>query len=305
MNSVIKTAGLGKRYRRTWALRDCGLDIPEGRVVALVGPNGAGKSTLLHMIVGLAAPSAGEITVLGGLQPGSPQALNGIAFVAQDAPLHRNLSAGDCLHLARNLNGTWDQQRAVRRLSDLGISLRQRVGKLSGGQKAQLALTLALARDPRLLVLDEPVASLDPVARHDFMGALMESVSDSGLTVLLSSHMVSELERIADYLVVLNHGRVRLAGSIDEVLAGHRLLVGPAASVDTCAARFVPVQVTRAGSHAAMLVRVGARSLEVPQGWESSSVGLEELILSYLRETPAPAALGAPATHGPMSLRSV
>ena len=164
--NVIEASGLAKRYGGTWALRECSLAIPAGHVAALVGPNGAGKTTLLNLAVGLAAPSAGGVTVLGGLPAGSPEALDGIAFVAQDTPVYRNLSAADMLHLTRNLNRRFDQSYARARLNELGISLNRKAGRLSGGQQAQLALTLALARRPRLLVLDEPVAMLDPVARH-------------------------------------------------------------------------------------------------------------------------------------------
>src|SRR5215467_13174945 len=178
--NVVEASGLGKRYGSTWALRDCTLAIPAGHVVALVGPNGAGKTTLLNLAVGLAAPSAGSVTVLGGRRPGSPAALDGIAFVAQDTPLYKNLSAADMLHLTRNLNRRFDQAFAQGRLAELGIPLGRRAGRLSGGQQAQLALTLALARRPRLLVLDEPVAMLDPVARHDFMATVLTAVTDDG-----------------------------------------------------------------------------------------------------------------------------
>ena len=167
--NVVEASGLGKRYGGTWALRECTLAIPAGHVAALVGPNGAGKTTLLNLAVGLAAPSAGAVTVLGGRPAGSPAALDGIGFVAQDTPLYKNLSAADMLHLTRNLNRRFDQPYAQARLAELGIPLKRKAGKLSGGQQAQLALTLALARRPRLLVLDEPVAMLDPLARHDFM----------------------------------------------------------------------------------------------------------------------------------------
>src|SRR6202044_947280 len=171
--NAVEAAGLSKRYGSTWALRDCTLAIPAGRVVALVGPNGAGKTTLLNLAVGLAEPTAGTVTVLNGLAPGSPAALDGIAFVAQDTPLYKNLSAADMLHVTHNLNRHFDQSYAERRLAELGIPLKRKAGKLSGGQQAQLALTLALARRPRLLVLDEPVAMLDPIARHDFMATVL------------------------------------------------------------------------------------------------------------------------------------
>ena len=196
--NVVEASGLGKRYGRTWALRECTLEIPAGRVAALVGPNGAGKSTLLNLAVGLTAPSAGEVTVLGGRRAGSPAALDGIAFVAQDTPLYKNLSVADMIYITRSLNRRFDQPYAQARLDELGIPLKRKAGKLSGGQQAQLALTLALARRPRLLVLDEPVAMLDPVARHDFMATVLAAASADGVSVLLSSHVLTELERVAE-----------------------------------------------------------------------------------------------------------
>jgi ABC-2 type transport system ATP-binding protein len=217
--NVVEASGLGKRYGGTWALRECTLEIPAGRVAALVGPNGAGKSTLLNLAVGLTAPSAGEVTVLGGHPAGSPAALDGIAFVAQDTPLYRNLTVADMIYVTRSLNRRFDQRYACGRLDDLGIPPKRKAGKLSGGQQAQLALTLALARRPRLLVLDEPVAMLDPVARHDFMATVLAATADDGVSVLLSSHVLTELERVAGYLVLLARGRVRLAGDIGHLLA--------------------------------------------------------------------------------------
>jgi ABC-2 type transport system ATP-binding protein len=219
--NVVKASGLGKRYGRTWALRECTLEIPAGRVAALVGPNGAGKSTLLNLAVGLTGPSAGAVTVLGGRAAGSPAALDGIAFVAQDTPLYKNLPVADMIYLTRRLNRRFDQRYARARLDELGIPLKRKAGKLSGGQQAQLALTLALARRPRLLVLDEPVAMLDPVARHDFMATVLAAASADGVSVLLSSHVLTELERVADYLILLARGQVRLAGEVDDLLAAH------------------------------------------------------------------------------------
>ncbi len=186
--NIIETQALGRRYGGTWALRDCTLAIPEGHLVALVGPNGAGKTTLLNIVVGLTAPTTGSVSVLDGIPAGSPAALDGIAFVAQDMPLYRHLSVADMLHLTRNLNHDFDAAYARARLRDLGIAEKHRAGKLSGGQQAQLALTLALARHPRLLVLDEPTAPLDPLARHDFMATVMAAMAEDGLSVLLSSH---------------------------------------------------------------------------------------------------------------------
>jgi ABC-2 type transport system ATP-binding protein len=289
---MVQASGLGKRYGGTWALRECSLAIPAGHVVALVGPNGAGKSTLLNLAVGLTAPSAGAVTVLDGRPPGSPAALDGIAFVAQDTPLYKNLSAADMLHLTRNLNRRFDQASAEARLAELGIPLKQKAGKMSGGQQAQLALTLALARRPRLLVLDEPMAMLDPLARHDFMAAVLTAAAEDGVSVLLSSHVLAELERVADYLVLMSRGRVQVAGEVDDLLASHRILTGPAAEASKCADRPV-VHVRRAEAQAHLLVRATADD-PIPPGWEAHPVGLEELALAYLRE-PGAAALPGPA----------
>jgi ABC-2 type transport system ATP-binding protein len=290
--NIIETSGLGKRYGSTWALRECTLAIPAGHVAALVGPNGAGKTTLLNLAVGLAAPSAGGVTVLGGRAPGSAGALDGIAFVAQDTPVYKNLSVADMLHMTRNLNWRFDQRYAKTRLGELGIPLKRKAGKLSGGQQAQLALTLALARRPKLLVLDEPVAMLDPVARHDFMAIVLMAAADDGVSVLLSSHVLAELDRVVDYLILLSRGRVQVTGELEDLLAGHRMLTGPAAEADRYAQRPV-VHIQRAAAQAHLLVRATAED-PVPPGWEAHPVGLEELALAYLRE-PGAAALPGPA----------
>jgi ABC-2 type transport system ATP-binding protein len=289
--NVVEARGLSKRYGGSWALHDCSLAIPGGHVAALIGPNGAGKTTLLNLAVGLAVPSAGGVTVLGGRPPGSPAALDGIAFVAQDTPLYKNLSGADMLHLTRNLNRRFDQAFAESRLAELGIPLTRKAGKLSGGQQAQLALTLALARRPRLLVLDEPVAMLDPVARHDFMATVLMAAADDGVSVLLSSHVLAELERVADYLILLSRGRVQVAGVVDDLLAGHRVLTGPTAEADRHP-EWPVVHVRRGEAQAHVLVRDPATD-PVPAGWEKHPVGLEELALAYLREP------GAAARPGP------
>jgi ABC-2 type transport system ATP-binding protein len=219
--NVVEASDLGKRYGSTWALRECTLAIPAGCVAALIGPNGAGKSTLLNLTVGLSAPSSGGVTVLGGLPAGSPAALSGIAFVAQDTPLYKSLSVADMIYVTRSLNRHFDVSYAHARLAELGIPPKRKAGKLSGGQQAQVALTLALARRPRLLVLDEPVAMLDPVARHDFMATVLAAVSADGVSVLLSSHVLTELERVANHLILLSRGQVRLAGEVNDLLATH------------------------------------------------------------------------------------
>ena len=240
--------------------------------------------------------------MLGGRPAGSPVALDGIAFVAQDTPMYKNLSARDMLHLTRNLNRRFDQQYAEGRLGELGIPLKRRSGKLSGGQQAQLALTLALARRPRLLVLDEPMAMLDPIARHDFMASVMMAMAADGVSVVLSSHVLAELERVADYLILMSRGRVQLAGEIDDLLASHRLLTGPAAEADRYAERLSVVHARRGEAQAHLLVRATADE-PVPPGWEAHPVGLEELALAYLRE-PAAAVLPGPDRARRRPLRS-
>ncbi len=285
--NVVETNGLGKRYGNVWALRECTLAIPAGHVAALVGPNGAGKTTLLNLAVGLAAPSAGVVTVLDGLPAGSAAALDGIAFVAQDAPLYKNLTASEMLHLTRNLNHRFDEGYARARLGELGIPLDRKAGRLSGGQQSQLALSLALARRPQLLVLDEPMAMLDPLARHDFLATVMAAVADEGLSVALSSHVLTELERVADYLVLISHGSVQVAGVVDDLLAGHRVLTGPVIDADTYAKRLNLVNVQRGEAQAHMLVRIDARTGPIRPGWEEHPVSLEELTLAYLREPNA------------------
>jgi ABC-2 type transport system ATP-binding protein len=293
--NVIEASGLGKRYGRTWALHECTLAIPAGHVAALVGPNGAGKTTLLNLAVGLAAPSAGGVTVLGGWLAGSPAALDGIAFVAQDTPMYRNLSVADMLHVTRNLNRRFDRHYAKTRLDELGIPLKRKTGRLSGGQQAQLALTLALARRPQLLLLDEPVAMLDPIARHDFMATVLTAMADDGVSVVLSSHVLAELERVADYLVLISRGRVQVAGEVDDLLATHRMLTGPAAEAANYAGRPV-VHLSRGATQAHMLVQATAAD-PVPRAWEAHPVSLEELALAYLRG-PIAAALPAQASGG-------
>jgi ABC-2 type transport system ATP-binding protein len=291
--NAIETHCLGKRYGRTWALRDCTLAIPAGRVAALVGPNGAGKTTLLQLAVGLIGWTTGQIAVLDGIAPGSSKALDGIAFVAQDTPLYTYLSVADTLRLVSSLANTWDEARARARLDALGIPLRRKVGKLSGGQQAQVALAVALARHPRLLILDEPVAELDPLARHDFMSTLMEAVAEEEVSVVFSSHVLSELERVCDYLVLLSAGGVQIAGSVDDLVAGHRVFTGPVDQAGAVAQALPVVYERRAGRQASLLVRT-TNLRTVPAGWQDDPSNLEEIVLSYLR-SPDANALSGPA----------
>jgi ABC-2 type transport system ATP-binding protein len=219
MSAVLEATGLGKRYGRRWALSECTLTVPQGRVVGLVGPNGAGKTTLLQLAVGLLSPTAGALQVLGGKPGDGPAQLGRVGFVAQDTPTYARLSVADHLRFGAWLNPRWDAALANRRIERLGLEPRQRTGTLSGGQRAQLSLTMAIAKRPDLLVLDEPVASLDPLARRDFLESLMEVADEQGVSVVLSSHLVADVERVCDYVIVLVDSRVQVAGTIAELLA--------------------------------------------------------------------------------------
>src|ERR1017187_8248052 len=227
MTAVLESRGLGKRYRQLQALTDCTLSIPAGHIVGLVGPNGAGKSTLLNLAVGLLAPTSGTITVLDGRPSDGPAQLGRVGFVAQDTPTYAGLSVAKHLRMGAYLNANWDQELAEGRIEQLGLDPRQKAGSLSGGQRAQLALTLAIAKRPELLILDEPIASLDPLARREFLQDLMEIVAEYGVSVVLSSHLVADFERVCDYLVVLVASRVAVAGEIEVLLASHHRLTGP------------------------------------------------------------------------------
>jgi len=285
--AILEATGLGKRYRRGWALRDCSLAVPAGRVVALVGPNGAGKTTLLHLAAGLLAPTAGTVRVLGS--PAGHE-LGRVAFLAQDKPLYDSFTVADMLRFGRRMNPVWDDEFATARLAGLDIPLDRRTGKLSGGQQAQVALTVALAKRPELLLLDEPMANLDPLARHEVMRDLMAVVADTGMTVLLSSHVVSDLEDTCDWLVVINRGRVQVSGDIEDLLGAHRLLSGPAELAGGVTGRLSVVEDNRTDRQATLLVRAETGLPELDPRWHTRPVNLEELVLSYLRQ-PESAAL--------------
>ncbi|HEY4377601.1 MAG TPA: ABC transporter ATP-binding protein [Acidimicrobiales bacterium] len=289
MTAVLETEGLGKRYRRRWALRDCTLSIPEGKVVGLVGPNGAGKTTLLHLSVGLLRPTAGSVSVLGDAPATGPDQLARVGFVAQDTPTYERLSIRTHLRMGAGLNPRWDGDLAARRIDELGLEPGQRAGSLSGGQRAQLALTLAIAKRPELLVLDEPVASLDPLARREFLQSLMEVVATDGTSVILSSHLVADLERVCDYLVVLVGSQVRLAGDVSDLLASHHRLVGPRRDVDTVPESQQVIEASHTDKQTTLLVRTDEPILD--PAWVVSPVTLDDVVLGYMRQ----ARDGAPA----------
>jgi len=290
MTAVLQAVGLGKRYRHAWALRDCSLAIPEGRVVALVGPNGAGKTTLLHLATGLLAPSAGEIRVFGAPPASGPQVLARVGFLAQDKPLYHNFNVAEMLRYGARLNPGWDDAVAGRWLARFELPPGRRVGQLSGGQRTQLAVALTLAKRPRLLLLDEPMADLDPLVRHDLARLLMETVAAEGLTVVVSSHVLAELATICDYLVLLATGRVQLAGDTEALLAGHKLLVGPRRDPATVGPHQV-VAASHTQRQTTLLVRF-AGPVHDP-AWAVHDVGLEQLVLAYMRH-PETTALARP-----------
>ena len=286
--SAIETEALGRRYGRRWGLKDCSLAVPRGRVVALVGPNGAGKTTLLHMAVGLLAPTVGRIRVLDGPPPRErPEQLRRIGFVAQDKPLYRGFRVKDMVRFGAALNADWDQDWALRRLRDVGIPLGQRVGQLSGGQHAQVALAMALGKRPELLVLDEPVANLDPLARREFLQVLMAEVAESGVSVVLSSHLIADLERVCDYLILLSNGRVQLAGETEGLLAKHRIFVGARERAESLTRVHYVVSESYTQRQATLLVRLNGHSLQ-DSGWNARPITLEELVLGYMKLSSQP-----------------
>jgi ABC-2 type transport system ATP-binding protein len=293
MTAVLESRGLGKRYRKRWALRDCTLSIPAGHVTGLVGPNGAGKTTLLNLAVGLLEPTAGTIETAGGRPASSPEQLAKVGFVAQDTPTYAGLSVADHLNLGAHLNPAWDAEVAERRIARLGLDLSQKAGKLSGGQRAQLALTLAIAKRPELLILDEPIASLDPLARREFLQTLMEVTAEQELSVVMSSHLIADLERVCDYLIVLVASRVLVAGEVDAMLASHYQVTGPRREPIEWPADWQIISASQTDRQSTLLVRT--ESPIVDPTLTVDQIGLEDLVLAYLTQATGPARAASPA----------
>lgn len=293
MSNALETVNLGRRYGKSWALRACTLQLPVGAVAALVGPNGAGKSTLLHLAVGILEPTEGDVSILGQSMRGQPASmLARIGFVAQDAPLYRNFTVFDMLRFGAHLNPSWDTATAHARLRRLNIPLDRQCGRLSGGQQAQVALALAAAKRPEVLVLDEPLASLDPLARREFLEVLMETVAEGNVTVVLSSHLIADLERVCDHLIVLTEGRVALAGTTEDLLAEHHRLVGDTGDTPGLVRTHHVIEESSTDRQTTLLVR-GSSPLVDPR-WEVSDVGLEDIVLAYLRRPAQDAVYGTP-----------
>ena len=299
MTAAIEASGLGKKYGRRWALSDCTLSIPVGRVVGLVGPNGAGKTTLLSLATGMLAPTTGSIRVLGGAPASEPKQLARVGYVAQDTPVFAGLSVADHLRFGAHMNPGWDADLAARRISQLRLVPDQKAGTLSGGQRAQLALTLAIAKRPELLILDEPIASLDPLARREFLQVLMETTAETQVSVIMSSHLVADLERVADYLVVLVGSRVQLAGDVDQLLASHQLLTGARRDPGSLPPGLHVVTASHTDRQSTILVRSDEPVLD--PSWSVSQVDLEDLVLTYMGQARTEPA-GPPARVAPKIL---
>ena len=280
MTVALESRALTKQYGRKKALSDCDLSLPAGRIAGLVGPNGAGKTTLIHLAVGLIAPTSGTIEVLGESPASSPAQLARVGFVAQEAPAYSGLSVADHMKLGARLNPGWDAQLAGRRISDLGLDPRQKAGKLSGGQRAQLALTLAIAKRPEFLILDEPVASLDPLARREFLQGLMEATVEHELSVLISSHLVADLERVCDYLIVLHDSRVQICGDVDDLLTTHRLLTGPRRDSANLPAEWQVISASHTDRQSTLMIRSAEPVSDA--GWTVAEVSMEDLVLAYM-----------------------
>ncbi|TDO49048.1 ABC-2 type transport system ATP-binding protein [Kribbella sp. VKM Ac-2527] len=287
--AVLRAAGLGKKYGRRWALTDCNLEVPAGHVVGLVGPNGAGKSTLLNLSVGMLTPTAGSVEVLGA--PAGKQ-LAKVGYVAQDTPTYSRLSVAEHLKIGAHLNPGWDHSVAERRIQSIGLDPKQRAGRLSGGQRAQLALTLGLAKRPDLLLLDEPVAALDPLARREFLQDLMEAVAEQELSVVLSSHLVSDVERACDFLIVLVDSRVQVSGEIDTLLATHYRLTGPRKDQKSMPKDQHVIAASHTDVQSTYLIRTEMPILD--PAWSVSRLTLEDLVLAYMGRAAQPEQTGRP-----------
>ncbi len=285
---AVETTGLGKRFGRRWALQDCSIQIPAGRVCGLVGANGAGKTTLLRLLAGLSTPSAGEALVNGQHPSDDPAFLRGIGFLAQDVPLYRRWTGADHLAFGAHMNDRWDEALASDRLLRLGIPLDRPVEKLSGGMRAQVALAVAMGKRPELLLLDEPVAALDPLARREFLGSLAAAIAEGDLTVVLSSHLLPDLERICDHLVVIADARPVLCAGIDELLASHKRLRAPARRADGIGRQHHVITESHTPRETTLVVELHGPLLD--PAWEVEDIGLEDIVLAYL----TPAAPAAP-----------
>jgi ABC-2 type transport system ATP-binding protein len=284
--------GLAKHFRRRdWALRNLTLTIPKGAIVGLAGPNAAGKSTLLSLAAGLLAPSEGSIAVFGRDPLHAPEVLAEVGYVAQGAPLYRSFRVADTIEYARRTNSRWDAEIATELLTR--IDSRAKVAALSAGERARVALALALGKRPRLVLLDEPFASLDPLAGRELLQLLMDGVAELGATVIVASHVVADIQRICDHIVLLSSGHVRLEGDVEELLESHRLLTGPRRPLGSIRGVREVVRERYSGRQLTLLAITDGPIVD--PSWTVDPVSLEELLLAYM----APERLPTPrATEG-------
>ncbi|WP_435172219.1 ABC transporter ATP-binding protein [Actinacidiphila sp. bgisy145] len=313
---ALEARGLGIRNRADWALRHSDFRVPPGRVAGLVGPNGDGKSSLLAVAAGLRAPTEGSLRVLGH-RPGSAAALPRVGVLLQDRPLHTAFTVAETLRYGREMNPRWDDTAARTVLADADVPLRAKVGQLSGGQRTCAALALVLGKRPELLLLDEPMADLDPLRRHAMMAALMTTAAEHGTTVVMSSHILAELDLVCDYVLLLAHGRMLVADDVEFVQAAHTLVThtldgrepfgaGPG---DPRSGRRGPAPADPAAplpaallGHTVVEARTTGRRvtalLQLPtalnRAVSAEAPSLEEILLAYLRNPQAPP-LVAPA----------
>ena len=284
---MIEASNLGKRFKRVWALEDCTFSVPSGSLCALLGGNGAGKTTLLRMLCGLARPTTGTARINGMIPSGdNTDFLADVGYLAQEMPLYRRWTPEDHLRFGAHTNRRWDESGARDRLRRVGIPLDRRIDALSGGMRAQVALTLALGKRPKVLLLDEPVAALDPLARREFLGVLTAEVADGELTVLLSSHLLTDLERVSDHVMVITEGRLVLCDDIDDVIASHKVLTGPPRDTSVIERHHDVVRIDRTPRQVSVIARLNGPVTE--PGWTVEEAGLEEVVLAYLgRRAPA------------------
>lgn len=291
----LEAVALGKRFHRAWVLRDCTLAIPDGSIVGLAGPNAAGKSTLLGLATGLYEPTEGRIEVLGRDVRRDPGVLAEVGFVAQGAPLYHSFTVRETIDFARATNVRFDESIAGEFLSRLESGTK--VGTLSAGDRARLALALALGKRPALLLLDEPFGRLDPLAGREFLRLLMDGVAETGATLVIASHVIADIERVCDHIVLLSEGRVRLEGNVEELLATHRLLTGARRPLGTIRGVQEVVRERHSGRQLTLLVRTNGPIVD--PSWTTDPVGLEELLLAYM----APERLPVPPAPERLPLR--
>jgi ABC-2 type transport system ATP-binding protein len=284
---AVDTRELGKRYGKVWALQNCSIEVPTGRVCGLVGANGAGKTTLLRMLAGLSRPTTGRALIAGREPADDPEFLREIGYLAQEVPLYRRWNAADHLALGAHMNPAWDAELTVDRLRSLRIPLDRPMESLSGGMRAQVALALALGKRPQLLLLDEPVAALDPLARHEFLASLAAAVADGGVTVLMSSHLLPDLERVCDHLILIADAQPVVCGDIEHLLDTHKLLT--AATRDTTAIEREHHVITKTRTPREVSLTVQLTGPVIDPAWRVDDLRLEEIVLAYLGQHAASA----------------